>query len=165
MHKMKTEARTCKNCSYVLMTVHNSGWLAYTIQHRTTAIFVVLILQTITTVQTLRTGRMRQQQTTTEHPVNCSEPWHTSKHTRQQHISQTSAEIWHTWCQSIENDDGDVDGAMTMYIEHSHESHHKHASSDCQELRTNACKQRIQPQTTTLITEQNTSQQQYSCHI
>ena len=91
----------------------------------------------ITTVQTMPTGRRHNNKQQTAMNLGTDQT-HQSTHGN---ISQTSTEIWHTWCQSIENNDGNVDGAMAMYVEHSHESHHKHASSDCQELRTNTCNQ------------------------
>ena len=52
----------------------------------------------------------------------------------------------HTWRQSIENDDSYVNGAVTMHVEHSHQSHHKYSSSNGQKLGTNTYKQHIHRQ-------------------
>jgi len=58
------------------------------------------------------------------------------------YTDQTWAEISetrHTRSKSIEYDDGNVNGAVTMDVEHSHHSHYQHTGSNCQELRTNSC--------------------------
>jgi len=47
-----------------------------------------------------------------------------------------------TWRERIEYDDSNVNGAMMMHVEHSHDCHHKDSSGNGQKLQTDSCNKR-----------------------